>query len=437
MPGLSDELKQKLLSYKTSNGLFRQHILLELKASLQEIKACKVTEDTIADLYDKLDGISTQIAYIDTLQRMETQICFPIAQDFYTIPMIDEFKPLGDYFEFGDPYQMRFRQSPDDVPMEIYLLFKKSQIEYLKIMDDLNGTNRSAYFQLESFDPEKQSIDELSPVNIRLLGGPDNPLEAILPATKDNTAPAQSEEDFKKRCEKSSREIETLTEINAASTGAQAALGFLSDTVTELCGREILGPQEELEINKSVEKLIIVIESTTGQQVLDPNPRPSSRNASDLSDESDIQRYLEHYFEPGDVTEGSPPPSPRPASGDRNKIAQAYSNFVDTCTKILEADNSCLLKSLLTVTAIAVTICTVGTAGFAVGLLAGAWASPAAFVSAMLAGAAQAKVVAAISVTSGLGAGIYTGLTLFGKTHKADGNLPSTRNEEPVTLQFT
>jgi hypothetical protein len=100
-------------------------------------------------------------------------------------------------------------------------------------------------------------------------------------------------------------------------------------------------------------------------------------------------------------------------SADDDAKEIALNEFVAQCTETLEGKYASVLKSVLTITAIAVSAVLAGAAGFGIGFALGLWTGPGAFFTAV-AGASYAAlaVVGASGVSAGI-AGTLAGIGLF------------------------
>lgn len=96
---------------------------------------------------------------------------------------------------------------------------------------------------------------------------------------------------------------------------------------------------------------------------------------------------------------------------DMTNKTQAIEDFHDNCHVILEGKHPNIMKTILTVTAIAIVTTVAALVGFGIGFAAGAWGGPLAFFTGVTAGCTAAVSVVAVSSSLGLAAG---GLTAFG-----------------------
>ena len=138
-PQLFADIESMLLNYKEADALAREAMLLDQIALLNKMPEKVTTKEQALEAYTNMSYAATLINYADVLNRMENQGFFEILPDFYGMLFEGEFAPLANLFEFGKKEthenQMRLKCSIKTVKPADWQLFKKLQIEHVKILD--------------------------------------------------------------------------------------------------------------------------------------------------------------------------------------------------------------------------------------------------------------------------------------------------------------
>ncbi|ETO93982.1 hypothetical protein [Legionella oakridgensis] len=165
MPQLYTDIGPMLLQYKNANAIGRQAMLLDAMAEVEKLSGVVKSKDDAKEHYKKLAYAATLINYADVLRRMENQQYFDILFDFYKMDLDEE---LQEWFEFGNPGQMRLTHPISEYTPEIWQQFRAAQKAHLI------KTNKTHLFDLDQLDILNPPATQLYPIQIQMLGKLEN-----------------------------------------------------------------------------------------------------------------------------------------------------------------------------------------------------------------------------------------------------------------------
>ncbi len=168
---LFQNLRAELLRFKQASPLDRIGMLRSVHQNVTTLPLDIDNPQLAINVYTKMAYEATLINYANALYRIEQCDFFDILIDF---KMPDLFKKeslvrLNDYFEFHPQApQMKLKVRLEDIPMDIWQLFREAQKEKLKI------DKKEDKFNLDELDIHHLPVDQLYPLPIQMFGRYEN-----------------------------------------------------------------------------------------------------------------------------------------------------------------------------------------------------------------------------------------------------------------------
>lgn len=164
---LYTDLRASLVEFRKSSASERESLLKRAIASVDALGEHIQTKEDAMEAYRRMAFTATLINYSDALYRIDHQQFFDILIDFKMPELFaaPRFSELANYFKFHDHApQMKLLVSREDIPSDIWKLFREAQKEKLRIK------STSHKFNLDELDIDHLPEDQLYPLPIQMFG---------------------------------------------------------------------------------------------------------------------------------------------------------------------------------------------------------------------------------------------------------------------------